>query len=478
MWRIWKIMPKWFKRGKTSKTEDLFDQDNQTGSVEEADSIKPGSAEFAFSEDDINDFVFEDEEGESIEINSFEPIPAEESVSKYPARDDESAPPRVDMAMADPAVEDSDAPNDDIFVVLDEIDVDEMQTLGETEAYNGIAAPGDVSLETGETGVETVLIEEQAGGTLEETRSSEEKKKGFLARLKERLANTRAVLTTRIDHLVLGVREIDDDVLEELEEILITADLGVKTTTALVNTISRKVARNELSSADKLKETLQNEIRTILSIREPQFDRQTRPHVIMVVGVNGVGKTTTIAKLAHRFIQNGQRVMLAAGDTFRAAAVEQLTIWSERVGAEIIKQKTGSDPSAVVYDALEAAQARGTDVVIIDTAGRLHTKVNLMEELKKMKRVADKALLGSPHEILLVLDANTGQNAVNQARLFHEAIHVDHLAMTKLDGTAKGGVILAIYHELGLPISYVGLGEKMEDLKDFDPEAFVEALFG
>ena len=197
----------------------------------------------------------------------------------------------------------------------------------------------------------------------------------------------------------------------------------------------------------------------------------------MVIGVNGVGKTTTIAKLAHRFVTEGQKVMLVAADTFRAAAVEQLTIWSERVGTDIIKQNTGADPSAVVYDALDAARARNIDTVIIDTAGRLHTKVNLMEELKKIKRVADKAMSGTPHEVLLVLDATTGQNAVNQAKIFNEAVHVDQLALTKLDGTAKGGIVVGISNELGIPIRYVGLGEAMEDLRDFEPENFVKALF-
>ncbi|MEW5722831.1 MAG: signal recognition particle-docking protein FtsY [Thermodesulfobacteriota bacterium] len=304
-----------------------------------------------------------------------------------------------------------------------------------------------------------------------------EPKKGFLARLRERLANTRAVLTTRVDHLLLGVREIDQDLLEELEEILITSDLGVHTAGRLIKAISLKVERRELTSPDRLKETLREEINTILSLPRPVFDLERKPHVIMVVGVNGVGKTTTIAKLANRYVSQGRQVMLAAADTFRAAAVEQLSIWADRVGASIVKQQTGADPSAVVFDALHAARSRNTDLVIIDTAGRLHTKVNLMEELKKIKRVAGRELEGAPHEVLLVLDATTGQNAVNQARLFHEAVKVDHLALTKLDGTAKGGVIVAICHELGLPISYIGLGEGMDDLRDFDPAAFVEALF-
>jgi len=306
----------------------------------------------------------------------------------------------------------------------------------------------------------------------------EPKKKGFLARLKERLAGTRAILTTRVDHLLLGVKQIDENVIEELEEILITSDLGVKTTQTLIKTIGDKVARRELNSGERLKLVLREEMAAILSLPPADLAEGVKPYVMMVVGVNGVGKTTTIAKLAHRLVSEGRKVMIVAGDTFRAAAVEQLQIWADRVGAEIVKQKTGADPSAVVFDGLHAAVARDIDIVIIDTAGRLHTKVNLMEELKKMKRIADRELPGAPHEVLLVLDANTGQNAVSQAKLFHEAVRIDHIAMTKLDGTAKGGILVAICHELGLPIRYIGIGESMDDLRDFDPQAFVEALFG
>ena len=311
----------------------------------------------------------------------------------------------------------------------------------------------------------------------EPSQEENKKKKNFRARLKERLAETRAILTTRVDHLVLGVKEIDDDALEELEEILVTSDLGIQTTQALIKIISGKVARRELNSPEKLKSVLREEILKILS--SPQFEvaKQVQPYVILVVGVNGVGKTTTIAKLAHRFIGQGQKVMLVAADTFRAAAVEQLQIWSERVGADLIKQRTGADPSAVVFDAIHAARARHTDIVIIDTAGRLHTRINLMEELKKIKRIADREMPGAPHEILLVLDANTGQNAVNQAKLFNEAVGVNQLVMTKLDGTAKGGILVAIAYELGLPIRYIGLGEQMDDLRDFEAEPFVQALF-
>lgn len=311
-----------------------------------------------------------------------------------------------------------------------------------------------------------------------ENGQSEGNKKGFLARLKERLSGTRAVLNTRVDHLLLGVKQIDDDIIEELEEILITSDLGMTTTQALIKTISQKVARKELDSPDHLKRTLRETISEFLKVPPADLPADQKPHVMMVIGVNGVGKTTTIAKLARRHVEAGQKVMIVAADTFRAAAVEQLSIWAERVGADIVKQQTGADPSAVVFDAVNAAKARGHDLVIIDTAGRLHTKVNLMEELKKIHRIADRELPGAPHEVLLVLDATTGQNAVSQARLFNEAVQVDHLAMTKLDGTAKGGVLVAICHDLNIPVRYIGIGEGMDDLRDFDPDAYVEALFG
>jgi fused signal recognition particle receptor len=294
-------------------------------------------------------------------------------------------------------------------------------------------------------------------------------------RFRERLVRTRQSLAGGLERLFLGRREVDAEVLDELEEMLITADLGVDTTLRLVEAIRDKVKRRELRDADRLKEALREEMVKILS-GPPPPPRSNRPWVILMVGINGVGKTTTIAKLAHQDRVKGLSPLLIAGDTFRAAAVEQLEIWGERVGAQVVKQKTGSDPAAVVFDGLDAAQARGVDVVYVDTAGRLHTKVNLMEELKKIHRTAAKKMPGAPHEILLILDATTGQNALNQARLFHEAVGVTGIVLTKLDGTAKGGMALAVAHETGLPLRYVGVGEGMDDLQPFDPEAFVAAI--
>lgn len=305
-----------------------------------------------------------------------------------------------------------------------------------------------------------------------------EEERSLFQRLKDQIGKTRESFVKQVDRLFLGKKEIDADLLDSLEEILITADLGVSTATGLIERIREKVKRKELSDASALKNYLREEICTMLhSPQKEEEEIAARPFVILVVGVNGTGKTTTIGKLAHRFKGLGQNVMLVAADTFRAAAIEQLEIWSKRAGADFIKQKSGSDPSAVVYDALEAAQSRKTDVMIIDTAGRLHTKVNLMEELKKVQRVIQKKMPGAPHEILLALDATTGQNAISQAKLFNSALGVTGMVLTKLDGTAKGGVVVGISNELNIPIRFIGIGEKMEDLREFDPDAFVSALF-
>lgn len=304
----------------------------------------------------------------------------------------------------------------------------------------------------------------------------------FLNRLKSGLAKTRAVLTTDIEELFAQSRAIDDYLLEELEERLITADLGVQTTLALIERISAMASK--LSGPEQLKAALKEEILHMIREMHPASaltpSLQTfsaKPHVIMVVGVNGSGKTTTIGKLAARYAGGGHSVLVAAGDTFRAAAVEQLMIWAGRAGVEIVKHKERTDPAAVAYDSIDAAVARGSDLVLVDTAGRLHTNVNLMEELKKMKRTIAKKLPGAPHETLLVLDATTGQNAISQAHLFNEALGISGLALTKLDGTAKGGVVVNICHTFKIPLKYMGIGEKVDDLQVFEPRQFVNALF-
>ncbi|KAB0667320.1 signal recognition particle-docking protein FtsY [Oryzomonas japonica] len=301
---------------------------------------------------------------------------------------------------------------------------------------------------------------------------------GFFSRLKNGLKKTKDGLVGRIDALVLGKKEIDADTLEELEEILITSDIGVKTTVELIRSLEQRLGRNELKDGAALRAALKADILARLNAHHSVLDTDTRhPFVLLVIGVNGVGKTTTIGKLASRFTGNGKRVLLAAADTFRAAAAEQLEAWGERSGVDVVRHKEGADPSAVVFDACKAAVARQVDILIVDTAGRLHTKVNLMEEMKKIHRVIGREIPGAPHETLLVLDAATGQNAVSQARLFKEAAGVTGIALTKLDGTAKGGIVVAVSHEFGLPVRYIGVGEAIDDLRDFNPQEFTDALF-
>ncbi len=309
--------------------------------------------------------------------------------------------------------------------------------------------------------------------------SDEQTKPGIVKRLRQRLSKTRSGLTDRLDRLVLGKKEIDQDLLEDLEEILFTSDLGVATTQELLDLVQNGVARKKLDDPEKLKGALKDHIQAFLTAPDsgPGTPGPGEPLVIMVIGVNGVGKTTTIAKAARLFKEQGKSVMLVAADTFRAAAIEQLTIWGERVGAEVIKQKQGSDPSAVVFDALGASSARKIDVVLIDTAGRLHTKVNLMDELEKLQRVAGRKLNGAPHEVWLVLDATTGQNAIAQAEMFNKALGITGIILTKMDGTAKGGIVVGVSHQLRIPIRYIGIGEGMEDLCPFDASDFVEAIF-
>ncbi|MBN1545982.1 MAG: signal recognition particle-docking protein FtsY [Syntrophaceae bacterium] len=302
--------------------------------------------------------------------------------------------------------------------------------------------------------------------------------KGFFDRLKDGLSKTRKFLLQNVDDVILGERKISPELFDELEEVLIAADVGPAFTYELIDRMKDEVKRKDLTKADLLRQVLRDTMADILRKSEaPLLIPKDKLFVIMVVGVNGTGKTTTIGKLAMRYKAKGIPVMIAAADTFRAAAIEQLEVWSKRAEVPIIKQKMDSDPSAVVFDAIHAAQAGKADVVIIDTAGRLHTKVNLMEELKKMKRILARELPGSPHEVLMVLDATTGQNALSQAKMFTEEIGVTGLVLTKLDGTSKGGVIIRIAHELHLPIRYIGIGEGIDDLRRFRSEEFIDALF-
>ena len=311
-------------------------------------------------------------------------------------------------------------------------------------------------------------------GSLDE----EPKKPGFMDRMRQAVQKTRDTLSERIDEVVTLNKEIDRSTLEDLEGILLAADIGAGTTQEILRSLQEKADRKQIADAGELKRLLKQELLNILNRANiPLVKAEEPPEVIIVVGVNGTGKTTTIGKIAHWLKSEGHSVLLAAGDTFRAAAIEQLEVWGQRSGVEVIKTKPGGDPSAVLFDALQAAKARATNYVIVDTAGRLHTKSNLMDELAKMRRTSQRIIPGSPHETLLVMDATTGQNGLQQAKLFTESAGVTGIVLTKLDGTAKGGIVVAISRELGVPVRYVGVGEKQGDLLPFDAPAFVDSLF-
>ena len=337
-----------------------------------------------------------------------------------------------------------------------------------------LAAPEEPE-EPGEASEEIVPAPPISARTQEKPAS-----RSMFQRLQERLGKTRDALIYRLDRLFLGKKEIDQDLFEQLEEILITADLGVATTLELIDVARKKVKRDQLSDPQALKGIIRDQILAYIEASDQPAELvlpETGPFVIMVVGVNGVGKTTTIGKIAAKFARAGQSVLLVAADTFRAAAIDQLRIWGERVGVRVIAQKPNADPSSVVFDGLDYGVAHDMDVIIIDTAGRLHTSVNLMAELKKIHRVIGKKMPGAPHEVMLVLDATTGQNGIAQAKMFHEAVGVTGLTLTKLDGTAKGGIVANVCREIKIPVRFIGIGEQLDDLRDFDAREFVDALF-
>ncbi len=346
------------------------------------------------------------------------------------------------------------------------------QQLDSVEAREQAAREAAASLfsELGQNAAEPELVPEPAA----------DEPKGFFSRMKQGLSKTSANLGEGMANLFLGEKEIDDELLEEMETRLLMADVGIEATTLIMESLQDRVTRRQVSSRKALYRALQGELEALLShVAKPlQIDGSKKPYVILVVGVNGVGKTTTIGKLAKRLQGEGKQVMLAAGDTFRAAAVEQLQVWGERNQIGVVAQHTGADSASVIFDALQAAKSRGADVLIADTAGRLHNKDHLMDELAKVKRVMAKLDVDAPHEVLLVLDAGTGQNAISQTKLFDQAVGLTGLALTKLDGTAKGGVIFALAKQFGLPIRYIGVGEQIDDLRPFTAPEFVEALFG
>ncbi len=318
----------------------------------------------------------------------------------------------------------------------------------------------------------------EASDGLEPADKPKPAKTGFFEKLKSGLMKTRGSITTRIDQMLAGFGKVDEELFEELEEILITSDVGMETSAKIVEELRARVKKDRISDAEGVRRAIREEIAGILASEAGTLKLKTKPSVIVVIGVNGVGKTTSIGKIAHMLKQDGKKVVVAAADTFRAAAIDQLEIWTKRAGVPIIKHEEGSDPAAVIFDAISAVKARNADVLIVDTAGRLHTKKNLMEELRKIFRIIHRELPESDVETLLVLDATTGQNAVSQAKTFSEVSELSGLVLTKLDGTAKGGIIISIMSELNVPVKFVGVGEQMDDLQLFNPEQFVEALFG
>ncbi|WP_314916273.1 signal recognition particle-docking protein FtsY [Pseudomonas helleri] len=360
-----------------------------------------------------------------------------------------------------------------VVAVVDVVEpvLEVVETLPEPEPV--APAPAPVAAPVAVVAAPAPVVEPPAPAPVAEA------KVGFFARLKQGLSKTSASIGEGMASLFLGKKVIDDDLLDEIETRLLTADVGVEATSVIIKNLTQKVARKQLTDADALYKSLQDELAAMLKpVEQPlKIEARNKPFVILVVGVNGAGKTTTIGKLAKKLQLEGKKVMLAAGDTFRAAAVEQLQVWGERNHIPVIAQHTGADSASVIFDAVQAAKARGIDVLIADTAGRLHTKDNLMEELKKVRRVIGKLDEEAPHEVLLVLDAGTGQNAINQAKQFNQTVALTGLALTKLDGTAKGGVIFALAKQFNIPIRFIGVGEGIDDLRTFESEPFVQALF-
>ena len=354
------------------------------------------------------------------------------------------------------------------------VDLDvELEDSESTKALED--APASVADEVVDAIIDDAPVEE-----IEEPVSDiKEEKKGFFARIKSGLSKTKANLTEQLGNIFLGAKEIDDDLLEEIETLLLTADVGVAATSDIISRLTDKVERKQLNDPQALQTALKDELAALLHQSEQplEIDCSKKPYVILMVGVNGVGKTTTIGKLAKKFQSEGKSVMLAAGDTFRAAAVEQLQVWGERNNVPVVAQHTGADSASVIFDAVQSAQAKNVDILIADTAGRLQNKDNLMQELEKVVRVTQKLSPEAPHEVMLVLDAGTGQNALSQAKIFKESVGVTGISLTKLDGTAKGGVIFAIAKQMDLPIRYIGVGEQIDDLRPFRSQEFVDALF-
>ena len=449
---------KWFKKNKNKSDKRNKKKADEAPQAEELDGLDP-----QYSEPDS--LLSDDEDSEELTDEEIERLLEEEMGAA-----DEDSEELIDEDSEQLTDEDSKQLTDEDSEQLTD---EEIEKLLEEEM--GVADEDDLEMGMAVDPVEDLETVSTADDTDSPDQPPETKIKGrYFKRLRSRLFKSRDSFSGGFDRIFTGKTKFDDEILEELEEHLITSDIGVQTSIELIE----KIAKAKVNDTDQLKSVLKEEILTIFTPDSEATEPNTgKPHVVLVVGVNGVGKTTTIGKIAASAGASGKKVLIAAADTFRAAAVEQLGIWAERANAEFVKHKENADPAAVAFDAVAAASARGCDLVLIDTAGRLHTKVNLMEELKKIKRTVGKQLAGAPHETLLVLDATTGQNALSQAKLFNDAIDVSGLVLTKLDGTAKGGIVIGICSSLNVPLQYIGIGEQIEDLRPFDAKQFIDALF-
>ncbi len=481
-----------FKRKK--KDQQPAEQDvavEETLETSTADAAESDSAAADISSDVAPEAVEPAEASEPLEkaVEESAEVAAEESRPEPQSNDSEVSDTEVSDTTASDVVVEAVEPAADVTTDVEaaveaavdvaEADVDSANTQDSETVSEALADAFDAAAET-----TAETVEEAAEETVEEVAAEPEvapqpAKKGFFARIKDGLSRTRSSLTDGLATLLLGKKEIDEDLLEELETQLIMADVGVEATADIMGRLTERVSRKELKDSDALYNALIEELKqTLADVEAPlQLHKEKKPFVILMVGINGVGKTTTIGKLARQYQNEGKSVMLAAGDTFRAAAVEQLQVWGERNQVPVVAQHTGADSASVIFDAVQAAQSRNIDVLIADTAGRLHNKDNLMQELEKVVRVMKKLDPEAPHEVMLVLDAGTGQNAINQTKQFLQAVGVSGLTLTKLDGTAKGGVIFALAKQFGIPVRFIGVGEGIEDLRPFQASQFIDALF-
>lgn len=464
-----------------NKNEDVVEAvvstDDEVEVVEESVDETETIAEEVSEIEEIEDTV----EKEEVDVeNTVEEIKEEEQAVVEEVKEVENAVEKVENEVeenhtestTEGIVEEVTKENDTTVeeVEIKEITTEENNVVEKTEVEEAVQ-------EIPEENVEPVEVEETEEVAVEEQPTEEEKPKGFFAKIKAGLSKTRNNIISSVENVLSAFTKIDEDLYEELEEALIMADIGVETSLYIIEKLREKVKDEKIHDPAEVKGAI---IRVITEILEKDDEPFELPHpsVVLVIGVNGVGKTTTIGKLTHNYMENGKTVLLAAADTFRAAAIDQLQVWADRNNAQLIKHQENSDPGAVVYDAVQAAKARNTDVLICDTAGRLHNKKNLMEELRKISKIVNKEYPDAKVETLLVLDATTGQNALQQAKLFKEVADITGLVLTKLDGTAKGGIVLAIKHEMNIPVRYIGVGEQMDDLQEFNSKDFAKALFG